>query len=170
VGPLLFGGTGADSWEAEMPGAMPDRLEAGTQNAPGIAGLLAGVEFVRERGVDAIHRRETELKARLFSRLTAIDGVRVVSPAAPDGVGIVSVTADGVDAAEMARRLDRDFGVLTRAGLHCAPEAHAVLGTAERGAVRFSVGWATTERDVDRAADAVAALCAAETTVTGQGR
>ena len=170
IDPLLFGGTGADSWDEGMPSAMPDRLEAGTQNAPGIAGLLAGVEFVREWGVDAIHQQEMRLKARLFDRLSAIDGLRVLSPAAPDGVGIVTVLADAMDAAEMARRLDCDFGVLTRAGLHCAPEAHGILGTVETGAVRLSVGWATTEDDVDRAADAVAALCGVETTAPGQGR
>jgi cysteine desulfurase/selenocysteine lyase len=170
LGPLLFGGTGSDSWDAAMPAALPDRLEAGTQNAPGIAGLLAGVEWVRAEGVDAIHAREAALKQRLRNQLASVDGLRLVSPEAPDGVGIVTVVARGLDPAEMARRLDRDFGVLTRSGLHCAPEAHGILGTAERGAVRFSVGWATTEAEVDLAASAVAALCAAETTAPGQGR
>lgn len=160
VAPLLAGGTGSDSHAATMPEALPDRLEAGTQNGPGIAGLLAGVRWVAERGPAAIHSREADLKARLRARLAATAGVRVHSPAAPDGVGIVLVTVAGVEAAEVALRLDRDWGVMVRAGLHCAPETHALLGTAREGAVRLSVGWATTEAETDRAADAVAAIAA----------
>jgi cysteine desulfurase family protein len=170
IDPLFSGGTGAESSSAEMPGAMPDRLEAGTQNGPGIAGLLAGVEWVLERGVEAIHAQELALKARLRERLARIPGVRLLSPAAPDGVGIVTMTLDGVDPSLLAARLDRGYGVMTRAGLHCAPEAHRVLGTESTGAVRFSVGWATTEADVDRAADAVAAVAAQETSQAGAGR
>jgi cysteine desulfurase/selenocysteine lyase len=75
----------------------------------------------------------------------------------------VTITVDGMRGSDLAARLDREHGVMTRAGLHCAPEAHALLGTAEGGAVRFSVGWATTEEHVDRAAAAVAALAAEET-------
>lgn len=172
VQPLLAGGTGADSWAEEMPAALPDRLEAGTQNAPGIAGLLAGVEWVAARGVDALHAREAALKARLRARLGTIPEVRVLSPAAPDGVGIVTVVAEEMGAETLALRLDREHGVLARAGLHCAPEAHALLGTLESGALRFSVGWATTEADVERAVDAVAAVLAsagAETTWAREG-
>ena len=158
ISPWLAGGTGGDSMPLAMPDAMPDRLEAGTMNGPGLAGLLAGVEWLMERGVPAIHARESALKARLREGLGAIGGVRVHTPAAPEGVGIVAFTVDGIDPSTMAARLDREHGVLCRAGLHCAPGAHGVLGTAETGAVRFSVGWATTEKDVDRAVHAVAAL------------
>ncbi|HEX8670443.1 MAG TPA: aminotransferase class V-fold PLP-dependent enzyme, partial [Longimicrobium sp.] len=152
------GGTGGESGPIGMPEAMPDRLEAGTQNGPGIAGLLAGVEWVLERGVESIHIRQSALKSRLRERLSTVPGLRLLSPAAPDGAGIVTVTVDGIDPSQMAARLDREFGVMTRAGLHCAPEAHRILGTEATGAVRFSVGWATTEAEVDRAAEAVAAL------------
>jgi cysteine desulfurase/selenocysteine lyase len=163
VDPLLAGGTGGDSMPGAMPAAMPDRLEAGTQNGPGLAGLLAGVEWLRETGIETVHRRETALKLRLRDRLAAIEGVRLASPAAPDGVGIVTFTVDGMEAHELAARLDREHGILCRAGLHCAPEAHQLLGTAATGAVRFSAGWATTGADVDRAAAAVAALAPRET-------
>jgi cysteine desulfurase/selenocysteine lyase len=156
--PPFFGGTGGDSDSPDMPALLPDRLEAGSQNGPGLAGLLAGVEWVAGHGVEAIHAREDALKWRLWDALSAIPGVVVHTP--PDrgrpSVGIVTVTVDGMDAAEVARRLDAEFGVLTRAGLHCAPESHAVLGTGRTGAVRFSVGWATTEADVERAAAAMA--------------
>lgn len=169
IEPMFSGGTGGESGADSMPDAMPDRLEAGTQNGPGIAGLLAGVEWVLDRGVDAIHAREGELKARLRGLLGAIPGLHLLSPAAPEGVGIVTVSVDGLDAARLAGRLDREFGVMTRAGLHCAPDAHRLLGTEAAGAVRFSVGWATTEAEVDRAAEAVARV-AAETMPARAGR
>jgi cysteine desulfurase family protein len=170
IDPSSAGGTGGDSMPLEMPEAMPDRLEAGTLNGPGIAGLLAGVEWLAERGVDAVHARETALKLRLRERLGAVAGVRIHSPAAPDGVGIVTVTADGITSAELAARLDREHGVMTRAGLHCAPESHQACGTAAAGAVRFSVGWATTEAEVDAAADAVASILEDDRETTGAGR
>jgi cysteine desulfurase/selenocysteine lyase len=157
--PTFFGGTGGDSDAPDMPALLPDRLEAGSMNGPGIAGLLAGVEWLRERGVDAVHRRESALKHRLWDALYDIPGVTMQSPMhGEDGAGIVTITLDGVDSAEAALRLDREFGVLVRAGLHCAPESHTLLGTGATGAVRFSVGWATTEAEVDRAAAAVARI------------
>lgn len=160
VAPVFSGGTGGDSAADAMPDAYPDRLEAGTLNGPGIAGLLAGVRWVLDAGPHALHAREAALKARLRAGLAAVPGVRVLSPAAPEGVGIVTVAAEGVEAHELALRLDREHGVLTRAGLHCAPGAHGVLGSLETGAVRLSVGWATTEAGVDRAVAAVRAVCA----------
>ena len=165
--PALFGGTGGDSDSPDMPTLLPDRLEAGSMNGPGIAGLLAGVEWLMERGVDAVHRHESALKHRLWEALKATPGVVIHSTRLEDTAAIVTITIDGVDAAEAALRLDREFGVLVRAGLHCAPESHAVLGTARTGAIRFSVGWATTEAQVDRAAAAVARI--AETKGSGRG-
>jgi cysteine desulfurase family protein len=158
VEPLIVGGTGGDSSARSMPESFPDRLEAGTLNGPGIAGLLAGVSWIAERTVEEIHAREAELKARLYEGLASIRGVRVVSPPAPDGVPIVTITARGMTAATLARRLDREHGILTRAGLHCAPEVHRLIGTDRTGAVRFSLGWATTDEDVRRAVEAVEAV------------
>jgi cysteine desulfurase / selenocysteine lyase len=141
-----------------MPDAMPDRLEPGTLNGPGIAGLLAGVRWLQARGVEAEHAHEAALKHRLRRRLEEIDGVRVLSPAAPEGVGIVTIATDTIKPERLAWRLDHEHGVMTRAGLHCAPEAHQLLCVAETGAVRFSVGWATTAAEVDAAAAAVASI------------
>jgi selenocysteine lyase/cysteine desulfurase len=160
VEPLLRGGTGGDSMNPEMPEAMPDRLEAGTLNGPGIAGLEAGCRFVAERGVDTIHAHVSALKARLHEGLSALAGVDVLSPPAPDGPGIVTIRAHSMDAATLSHRLERDFGVQARAGLHCAPGAHRLLGTASTGALRFSLGWASTADDVDRALEAVTTLAA----------
>lgn len=158
VAPMLTGGTGGDSMLRDMPPAFPDRLEAGTGNAPGLAGLLAGCEFVEERTPEVLHRDEAELKRRLRDGLQAIGGVRVLSPAAPDGVGVVTFVADTVDSAGLARRLDREWGVMSRPGLHCAPEVHRMLGTERSGALRLSLGWCSTEEDVDRALEGVEAI------------
>ena len=84
--------------------------------------------------------------------------VRILSPPDPDGVAIVTITADGIEPAALAERLDRDHRVMTRAGIHCAPEVHRILGTVETGAVRFSLGWASTEEDVDAALAGVDAV------------
>lgn len=161
VMPFLAGGTGGDSMDREMPQPMPDRLEAGTLNGVGIAGLLAGIRHVADADVATTHRRLAALKARFRDGMTGIAGVRVLSPAAPDGVPIVTIASDVVDSATLAARLDRDHGVLVRAGLHCASEVHRLLGTETSGAVRFSLGWCTSDDDILRAVRAVDALVGA---------
>ena len=158
VRPLLAGGTGGDSLDREMPAAMPDHLEAGTGNPAGLAGLLAGCEHLLECGVEAVHHREAALKARLREGLAAIPGVRLHSPPAPDGGGLVTMTHKRSDPALLVERLDREFGVFARSGLHCAPEAHRILGTDATGALRLSVGWCSTEEDVDQAIEGVQAV------------
>jgi cysteine desulfurase / selenocysteine lyase len=167
LGPLLCGGTGGDSRMRDMPEAYPDRLEAGTPNVPGIAGLLAGCEFLLEEGVETLHRREAALKVRLREGLEQIGGVRVLSPAGPDGAALVTIVADRVSPGELARRLETEWGVMGRAGLHCAPEAHRILGTDETGALRLSLGWASTEEDVDRAIAGVEAIAGPTKVATG---
>jgi cysteine desulfurase/selenocysteine lyase len=127
-------------------------------NAPGIAGLDAGIGVVLASGVESLHRRSAALKHRLRSGLQSIRGVTVRSPADPDGVGIVTITTSGMDASTLAHRLDREWDVQARAGLHCAPETHALLGTVGGGALRFSLGWASSEEDVDAALEGVDAL------------
>ena len=161
VDPMLRGGTGGDSLLRDMPAAYPDHLEAGTPNAPGIAGLLAGIEWIRARGVDGLHKHGSALKARLRNGFAAIPGVRVLSPHSDEGVAIVTIVAERIDVPTLASRLDKEHGVLTRPGLHCAPEAHRILGTDQTGAVRFSLGWSTTEEQVDHAIDAVAQVVGA---------
>lgn len=155
VMPLMTGGTGGDSMQRDMPAAFPDHLEAGTINGPGIAGLAAGIGVVLDEGVAALHARLAALRHALHEGLAAVDGVRVRSPAGRDAVPIVTITADRLDAATLAARLDREHGVLTRAGLHCAPEVHRLLGTEATGALRFSLGWSSTDHDVERAIGAV---------------
>jgi cysteine desulfurase / selenocysteine lyase len=154
------GGTGGDSMSRAMPAALPDRLEPGTQNGPAMAGLAAGLDVLLAEGVAAIHARLAPLKLLLRDGLAGLHGLRVLSPAAPHGVPIVTVVCDDIPAPTLAARLDREHGVLTRAGLHCAPEVHRMLGTDRTGAVRLSLGWASTEAHVQRATAAVAAVLA----------
>lgn len=155
VDPLVFGGTGGGCHLAEMPITMPHRLEAGTGNAPGVAGLLAALRYLRTSDADGRRRREAELKHTLREGLLRVDAVRVLSPADPEGVGIVTFDIPGRDPAEVADRLDGEWGVMCRAGIHCAPETHRLLGTLERGAVRCSIGWATSRDDIETALEAI---------------
>jgi cysteine desulfurase/selenocysteine lyase len=155
---FFSGGTGGNSDSREMPSVLPDALEAGSGNAPAMAGLAAGVAFLEGKGVEELHRREQELKAVLWGGLESLPGVRVLSPPSPDGVGIVSVVPVGMDPGTLAQRLDREWGVMVRYGLNCAPEVHKLLGTGQEGAVRFSLGWASTLQDVEAAVRGVDAI------------
>lgn len=146
ITPLLSGGSGLHSKDAEMPDLFPERLEAGTLNTPAIASLRAGIEAVREMGVEAIDYREKILRRRLMAMLTGTGRVQVYLPRADDG-GIVLFNLRGHSATEVSEHLNRR-GICTRAGLHCAPMAHRLLGTPEGGAVRASVGMASTEADI----------------------
>lgn len=158
--PLLRGGTGGDSLDPDMPAALPDRLEAGTLNAPGIAGLAAGLRWLEERGVAELHRPLSALRIRLHDGLAGVAGVTVLSPRDPDGAAIVTMVSDRMDPSTLAHRLDREFGVQTRSGHHCAPGVHRLLGTSRTGALRFSLGWCSTPSDVDRAVEGVDTLTA----------
>ena len=158
LSPLLAGGTGGHSDERDMPAAYPDRLEAGSGNAPGMAGLAAGIEFLRKEGVEDLHRKEMELKALLRDGLEALPGVQVLSPPGRQGVGIVTISSPRVDPATLAGRLDREWGVMVRYGLNCAPEVHRFLGTGQEGAIRLSLGWASTRTDVEQAVRGVDAI------------
>ena len=161
LSPFCSGGTGGNSLELDMPRQYPERMEAGSGNAPGMAGLLAGIEFLESKGVEGLHEREMGLKGVLREGLASIPGIRVLSPAAPEGVGIVTVISDRAHPSELAERLDREWGVMVRYGLNCAPEVHRMLGTEKQGAVRFSLGWASTLQDVEQAVRGVDAITAA---------
>ncbi len=153
--PLVTGGTGSASEREEQPDYLPDRFESGTLNLPGIFGLNAALSFILERGVESFQTHEQALTARFLEGLAGAP-VRVAGPGnARRQVGVISVDFEGRDNAEAAFVLERDFGVLTRCGLHCAPNAHRVLGTFPGGTVRFSIGYSTTEAEIDAAVAAV---------------
>ena len=144
--PLICGGTGSFSKEQTMPLALPERLEAGTVNVPGIAGLAEGVRFVRRLGTARIRKHEQRLLRRTAAGLAAIPSLNVFS--APTGqYSVVSFTVDGLSSETVAQRLS-ERGVCVRAGLHCAPLAHETAGTVEEGTVRLSFSPFNTEREV----------------------
>jgi selenocysteine lyase/cysteine desulfurase len=161
VDPLLTGGTGGDSMLRDMPPSYPDHLEAGTSCSAGIASVLAGIEWIQAQSLESIHTRGAALKQRLWEGLNVLPGVKVLSPQAPTGASIVTIVPTSMDVPTLANRLDREHGVLTRAGLHCAPEAHRLIGSQNTGAVRLSTGWCTTEEQVDRAVEGVARVTSA---------
>jgi cysteine desulfurase / selenocysteine lyase len=163
VEPLIRGGTGSRSESEYQPDFAPDRYESGTLNAIGIVGLGAAAEYLHEVGVDKVQGRLTDLGRRFRDGLAGADGVRLLGPEDPaDGVGIASLNVEGVPCATVARLLDDEWGVMTRAGLHCSPAAHRSLGTAPEGTLRFSWGYDTSERDIDIAVEAVRTIATRE--------
>ncbi len=144
--PLIDGGTGDLDTFLEMP----DRLESGTMNMPGIAGLGAGAEFLLKEGVDKVRGREAALVGEILSGLGAIDGVRIIGPRdARKRASLVAFDVEGVPPAEVGRRLDDEFSILVRSGAHCAPEAHREALTHPDGAVRVSPGYFTKPEDIE---------------------
>ena len=159
VEPLRHGGTGSLSESDRQPLFYPDRLESGTPNTPGIAGLLAGVTYINKRGLENIRTAENQLTGELHAGLANIPGVAVYGP--PLGVpraAVVSFTVGDRDSGEIAHRLDREYGIACRGGLHCAPWAHRTIGTLMTGTVRFSPGCFTTAADIAAALTAVQAI------------
>ncbi|MCI8802504.1 MAG: aminotransferase class V-fold PLP-dependent enzyme, partial [Oscillibacter sp.] len=136
--------------QQEMPDFLPDRLEAGTHNVPGIAGLLAGVRYVRRRGLEKILDRERRLTRQMAGGLREIPGLRVYAAASPcRQAGVLSLTAEGMDAETLGSAL-AERGIAVRAGLHCAPLAHRTVGTLDTGTVRLSFSDLNTPEEVDR--------------------
>ncbi len=159
--PLVSGGTGSVSDSEDIPLYLPDRFEPGTPNLPGIYGWEAALDYLEGVTVEAVAAHDRALSARLLGGLRDIPGVSLIGPDTTEGrVGVFSLDFPGKDNAEIAARLEEDFGILTRCGLHCAPSAHRTLGTFPRGTVRLSLGWFNTEADIDRALQAVKALSA----------
>ncbi len=150
VEPLLRGGTGSRSESEEMPEFLPDRLEAGTVNGPGAAGLGAACAWLGERTVEAVAEHEHGLVGHLATGLGTVTGVRLHGwTESAQHTGVLSFTLDGIDSGELAAWLDRRHGVCLRAGLHCAPAAHRRLGTFPNGTLRAGIGPFNTEEDVD---------------------
>lgn len=148
--PLMRGGTGSLSLHPEQPEELPDRLEAGTVNTPGICGLLAGLQFVRQKGRDRIYAHELGLLTALYDRLRNIPGVRLYTPRPVAGrtAPVLSVTVDGMPGEQAAARLS-EAGVAVRAGLQCAPMAHRHFGTLPDGTVRLAPSAFSTQRELE---------------------
>lgn len=154
--PLMCGGTGSASESLRQPDMLPDRYESGTLNLPGIAGLLAGVKFVRAHQAE-IHQYEQHLARRLRSQLENMDRLTLLGHPDVPRMGLVSFVPRGMDVSALSDDLDRS-GVAVRGGLHCAPSIHTWLGTLQSGAVRASVGIYNTEQEMDDTAAIIARL------------
>ena len=152
---LKEGGTGSMSKE-DQPRFRPDRYESGTLNTLGLAGIGAAAKFIVETGVDAIWRSEQEKMAKLIDGLRRIRDMSVFGPpAGAPRVALVSVQMMGISAHQLAFLLDKRFNIAARAGFHCAPEAHRVIGTYETGTLRLSPGYFSTDDDIDAAVEAL---------------
>lgn len=148
--PLKEGGTGGDSILETQPDILPDRYEAGTLNAAGIAGLQAGLRFILSESVQNIRKRESELTAYLLDRLKEIDAIQIYGPQAPERqVGVVSINMANYQPEEVGYVLDEVYEIMVRTGLHCAPCAHRTIGTIDRGTLRISLGYFNTETEID---------------------
>ena len=157
--PLRTGGTGSQSESDRQPEFLPDSMESGTPNTPGIAGLKAGIQYILQQDREALRLREQASAQRLIAGLQGISGIRVLGPSDPQQrTAVVAVTAKNWDSGAVARELDQRFGIACRGGLHCAPWAHATLGTLKTGAVRFSPGCFTTTEEIDQTIQAMEVL------------
>ena len=171
IRPFKVGGTGVQTYLKTQPEDMPVRLEAGTMNAHGLAGLSAAVDFINETGVEQIHRHEMELTRLFFREMKKIDGVKVYGDfscfdseaGAERGRGaIVCINIRDYDSSEVSDWLMQEWEIATRPGAHCAPRMHEALGTTDQGAVRFSFSWFNTEEEVLTAVQAVRELAKEE--------
>ena len=157
--PIVAGGTGSASDSEYLPDYLPDRFESGTPNLPGIYGWEAALAFVEQTGVDTLRRHEMALCKRFLDGLETVRGVTLCGTKdLTCRVGVISLDFLHRDNAEAAFELETEYGILTRCGLHCAPSAHKTLDTFPRGTVRFSLGFANTEKDVDAALAAIKAV------------
>lgn len=148
--PILEGGTGSASMSQAMPEFLPDRLEAGTHNIAGIAGLLEGIRYVRRRGPNKIRAHENKLIQQLREGLAQIPAVQFYASAQPETqTGVLSFRMDGMDCEAVGEKLG-DYGFAVRAGLHCAPLAHETAGTLSTGTVRVSVSDFNTEQEIQQ--------------------
>jgi cysteine desulfurase family protein len=159
--PLKEGGTGSYSEKLEQPGVLPERFESGTLNSVGIAGLAAGLKFIRREGLEQIRKHELELTKSFLEGISAIKGVNLYGPEqiyhrAP----VVSFSLEGKPSGKVGYALDQQYQIACRAGLHCAPDAHRNLGTLEQGLVRFSFSYFNTAEEVDYALRSIAELAA----------
>lgn len=159
IEPWKVGGSGVHSYDRRQPREYPTRLEAGTLNGHGIAGLSAALDFLQEVGLEAIEAKERALMDRFYQAVSAMDGVTVYGDfSQARRSAIVSLNIRDYDSAAVSDELSETYGIATRPGAHCAPRMHRALGTTDRGAVRFSFSWFNTEDEVDEAIRAVGQL------------
>ncbi|MBU1149986.1 MAG: aminotransferase class V-fold PLP-dependent enzyme [Proteobacteria bacterium] len=156
IEPLICGGTGSRSDSEEQPDDLPDKFESGTANLAGIAGLGAGLKWITDKGVDEIRDHMKKLSQALIDGLSTLPKVRIYGTLDPErSVAIISFTVAGKHVSDIGLRLDEEYGVLSRVGLHCAPAAHKTIGSFPEGTVRLAPGVFTTMSDIQEAIQAI---------------
>lgn len=159
IAPLIVGGTGSLSHTEHTPCFMPDKFEAGTLNLPGIAGLHASLSWLQQQGIDKIRTHELTLTQQFLDGLQQLEAQKLLHIVGKrdctNRVGVVSISTDITDIAELAFILANKYAIATRVGLHCAPNAHKTLGTYPTGTLRFSFGWHNTAEEVNVALQAL---------------
>ncbi len=156
IRPFKVGGSGVQSFSKTQPVQYPTRLEAGTLNGHGIAGLSAAFDFIAETGVETIHAKEIALMRRFYEGVKDVDGVTVYGDFSTDArAAIVALNIKDYESGEVSDELSETYGIATRPGAHCAPRMHEALGTVEQGAVRFSFSYFNRSDEVDAAVAAV---------------
>lgn len=155
IKPLMEGGSGSHSKLKRQPQEMPDLLECGTLNAPGIAALGAGVDFILKTGMENIRKHEDEITEVFIKGVKGIEGVRVYGPETGKRTPVVALNIGDIDPAELSAILDEEYDIAVRPGMHCAPLVHKSIGTYETGAVRFSFGYFNTAKEITEAITAV---------------
>lgn len=147
---LITGGTGSLSESVKQPDFLPDKFESGTLNTPGVIGLKAGVEYINSVGISAIHNHENRLLEMFLNGVTNNKKINVFGTLDVDKkVPTVPVTVEGYDLGDLGFKLAEEYGIMVRSGLHCAPLAHKTIGTFPEGTLRFSLGWHTTEEEIE---------------------
>lgn len=154
--PLIYGGTGMDSFAAGMPSVLPERLEAGTLNVHGLAGLLAACGYIRSYGQERMHSEATALSKAFIEGIRDIEGLALYGDFGDEyRTPVVSLNIRDMDAGELADELYEGFGIAVRAGAHCAPLVHRTFGTEKQGMLRFSFSHFNTMEEVKAAIDAL---------------
>ncbi|MCQ2532555.1 MAG: aminotransferase class V-fold PLP-dependent enzyme [Saccharofermentans sp.] len=159
IKPFKRGGSGVQSYLEDHPSEMPTKLEAGTLNGHGIAGLLAAITYINEVGISTIQNKEKALVTRFLDGISSIDGIKVYGDFGKEHAPIVALNWRDMDSTSLADELMEDFGIATRPGAHCAPRMHKALGTVDQGVVRFSFGYGNTFEEVDKAVNALKEIC-----------
>lgn len=156
ITPLKAGGTGGDSAYEYQPDYYPNKLETGTLNVSGIAGLREAIKYIKSEGIDKIHSKEQELTEYAINNLSRVKNIKIYGPKkSKDIVGVISFNIDNMRAEDVVYSLDSKYNIMLRAGLHCAPNAHELIGTKEIGAIRLGIGYFNEKEDIDKLVDAL---------------
>ncbi|MDO4941655.1 MAG: aminotransferase class V-fold PLP-dependent enzyme [Lachnospiraceae bacterium] len=159
IEPWKVGGTGVQSYLETQPEELPTKLEAGTLNGHGIAGLSAAIDFIEQTGLDVIHAKEQALMNRFYEEIRRLPQVKIYGDPDKEKTAIIAFNIRGCDSGKISDILSYEYGISARPGAHCAPRLHRALGTVSQGAVRFSFSYFNTEEEIDQAAAAVREIC-----------